>query len=79
MDKAVFIKKINKAKERMYQMHEVATGTSYEGKDESASIKLNFDEQLISWALLNMPNKKFNEIVKKIKKHGPLFMARVPI
>ena len=64
MDKAMFDKKIHKAKERMYQMNDV----SRQQKDNGDLMDMTYIEQrLVSWALLNMSDKEFKNEIRQIE------------
>ena len=64
MDKAMFNKKIHKAKERMYQMNDVSRQQKIEGDMMEKSY---IEERLITWALLNMPDEEFNQQIRQIE------------
>ena len=64
MDKAMFDKKIHKAKERMYQMNDV----SRQQKENGDLMDMTYIEQrLVSWALLNMSDKEFKNEIRQIE------------
>ena len=64
MDKATFDKKIHRAKERMYQMNDV----SRQQKDNGDLMDMTYIEQrLVSWALLNMSDKEFNQQIRQVE------------
>ena len=64
MDKATFYKKIQRAKDRMYQMNDV----SRQQKDNGDLMDMTYIEQrLVSWALLNMSDKEFKNEIRQIE------------
>jgi hypothetical protein len=64
MDKATFNKKIHRAKERMYQMLDVSRQQRIEGDMMEKSY---IEERLITWALLNMSDKEFNQQIRQVE------------
>tara|TARA_R100000664_G_scaffold6284_1_gene11286 strand:+ start:168 stop:389 length:222 start_codon:yes stop_codon:yes gene_type:complete len=64
MDKTTFDKKIHKAKERLHQMLDVSRQQKIEGDMMEKSY---IEERLITWALLNMSDKEFNQQIRQVE------------